>query len=300
MGYSSADEVISLAARGLGSLAGSVVTADAGFARRVVLGLAPWHGRLLVLDRDDAAESTGHGSPLPMLVHGGPGRAGGGEELGGIRRVVHHMQRTAIQASPRMLGAVTGRWVAGAGRAAGDRAPVPQIARRAAVGDSVTAGPRTVTADDIDHFAEFTGDTFYAHTDPRRPPPTRCSAASSPTATSCCRSPPGCSSPPTRARCSPTTGWTSCASSRRCCPGDELTVTLTGADHAPRRCRLRRCALGRRRHQPGRRGRGQLRRAHARRQEVAAMTSPRSRGRVASRRRMRQNIADRTVSQGDA
>ena len=128
MGYSSADEVISLAARGLGSLAGSVVTADAGFARRVVLGLAPWHGRLLVLDRDDAAESTGHGSPLPMLVHGGPGRAGGGEELGGIRRVVHHMQRTAIQASPRMLSAVTGRWVAGAEPNCRRDAPVPEIA----------------------------------------------------------------------------------------------------------------------------------------------------------------------------
>ena len=132
MGYSSTDEVISLAARGLGSLAGSVVTADASFARRVVLGLAPWHGRLLVLDRDDAAESTGHGSPLPMLVHGGPGRAGGGEELGGIRRVVHHMQRTAIQASPRMLGAVTGRWVAGAEPSCRRGAPVPEIAGRTA------------------------------------------------------------------------------------------------------------------------------------------------------------------------
>jgi len=166
MGYSSTDEVISLAARGLGSLAGSVVTADAGFARRVVLGLAPWHGRLLVLDRDDAAESTGHGSPLPMLVHGGPGRAGGGEELGGIRRVVHHMQRTAIQASPRMLGAVTGRWVAGAGRAAGDPHPFRKSLAELRPGDAVVAGPRIVTAEDIDHFADFTGDQFYAHTDP--------------------------------------------------------------------------------------------------------------------------------------
>ena len=166
MGYSSTDEVISLAARGLGSLAGSVVTADAGFARRVVLGLAPWHGRLLVVDRDDAAESTGHGSPLPMLVHGGPGRAGGGEELGGIRRVVHHMQRTAIQASPRMLGAVTGRWVAGAGRAAGDPHPFRKSLAELRPGDAVVAGPRIVTAEDIDHFADFTGDQFYAHTDP--------------------------------------------------------------------------------------------------------------------------------------
>ena len=166
MGYSSTDEVISLAARGLGSLAGSVVTADPGFARRVVLGLAPWHGRLLVLDRDDAPESTGHGSPLPMLVHGGPGRAGGGEELGGIRRVVHHMQRTAIQASPRMLSAATGRWVMGADRAAGDPHPFRKSLAELRPGDAVVGGPRIVTAEDIDHFADFTGDQFYAHTDP--------------------------------------------------------------------------------------------------------------------------------------
>src|SRR5215467_7097503 len=85
----------------------SVVTGDADFAREVVLGTAPWHGRLLVLDTDDAKESTGHGSPLPVLVHGGPGRAGGGEEMGGIRGVLHHMQRTAVQASPRTLTAIT-------------------------------------------------------------------------------------------------------------------------------------------------------------------------------------------------
>ena len=90
-----------------------VVTHDPDVARTVVLGLAPWHGRILVLDRDDAKESTGHGSPLPVLVHGGPGRAGGGEELGGIRGVLHHMQRTAIQASPDMLTAITGRWTTG-------------------------------------------------------------------------------------------------------------------------------------------------------------------------------------------
>ena len=96
-------DVIELAALGKGSLAGSVVTEDPEFAREVILGTAPWHGRLLVLDDDAAPESTGHGSPLPMLVHGGPGRAGGGEEMGGMRGVFHHMQRTAVQASPRML-----------------------------------------------------------------------------------------------------------------------------------------------------------------------------------------------------
>jgi oxepin-CoA hydrolase/3-oxo-5,6-dehydrosuberyl-CoA semialdehyde dehydrogenase len=103
VGYRGTGEAIELAARGQGSLAGSVVTGDTGFARDVVLGLAPWHGRLLVLNSTDAAESTGHGSPMPPLVHGGPGRAGGGEELGGIRGVLHHMQRTAVQASPDVL-----------------------------------------------------------------------------------------------------------------------------------------------------------------------------------------------------
>ena len=165
MGYTGTDEVIELAARGRGSLAGSVVTGDAGFARRVVLGLAPWHGRILVLDQDDAKESTGHGSPLPMLVHGGPGRAGGGEEMGGIRGVLHHMQRTAVQASPRMLGAVTGRWVKGAPRGTGAAHPFTKSLADLRVGDTVTGGPRVVTLADIEHFAEFTGDTFYAHMD---------------------------------------------------------------------------------------------------------------------------------------
>lgn len=105
--YEDAAAAISLAARGQGSLAGSIVTHDATFARAMLSGLAPWHGRLLVLDRDDAAESTGHGSPLPHLVHGGPGRAGGGEEMGGVRGVLRHMQRTAVQASPSMLSAMT-------------------------------------------------------------------------------------------------------------------------------------------------------------------------------------------------
>jgi len=165
MEYSSADEVISLAARGLGSLAGSVVTADAEFAREVVLGVAPWHGRLLVLDSDDAAESTGHGSPLPPLVHGGPGRAGGGEEMGGLRGVFHYMQRTAVQASPRVLSAVTGAWVPGAKRDTEGGHPFRKPLSSLRPGDTVVAGPRLVTLADIEHFAEFTGDTFYAHMD---------------------------------------------------------------------------------------------------------------------------------------
>ncbi|GAB3009053.1 phenylacetic acid degradation bifunctional protein PaaZ [Saccharothrix stipae] len=165
MAYRDADHAVELAARGAGSLVGSVVTHDEDFARDVVLGVAPWHGRVLVLDRDDAKESTGHGSPLPMLVHGGPGRAGGGEEMGGIRGVLHHMQRTAVQASPRILSAVTGRWVAGAPRTESDVHPFRKSLRELRIGDTVVAGPRAVTLADIEHFAEFTGDTFYAHMD---------------------------------------------------------------------------------------------------------------------------------------
>jgi oxepin-CoA hydrolase / 3-oxo-5,6-dehydrosuberyl-CoA semialdehyde dehydrogenase len=165
IGYQGTAEAIELASRGRGSLAGSVVTADVSFAREVVLGLAPWHGRILVLDREDAAESTGHGSPLPTLVHGGPGRAGGGEELGGMHAVRHHLQRTAVQASPRVLAAVTGRWIPGAERNADGGHPFRKPLADLRTGDTVVAGPRPVTLADIEHFAAFTGDNFYAHMD---------------------------------------------------------------------------------------------------------------------------------------
>jgi len=165
IGYETVADAIELAARGKGSLVGSLVTHDTDVAREVVRGVAPWHGRLLVLDRDDAGESTGHGSPLPALVHGGPGRAGGGEEMGGIRGVRHHMQRTAVQGSPRMLTSITGRWMPGAERAVTDVHPFRKSLRQLRIGDSIVVGPRVVTAEDIAHFAEFTGDTFYAHTD---------------------------------------------------------------------------------------------------------------------------------------
>jgi oxepin-CoA hydrolase / 3-oxo-5,6-dehydrosuberyl-CoA semialdehyde dehydrogenase len=165
IGYRDTADVIELAGLGKGSLAGSVVTDDPEFARAVVLGTAPWHGRLLVLDSDAAPESTGHGSPLPALVHGGPGRAGGGEEMGGMLGVFHHLQRTAVQASPRMLQAVTGRWAKGAPRLADGTHPFTKSLTRLRIGDTITGGPRTVTIEDIEHFAEFTGDTFYAHTD---------------------------------------------------------------------------------------------------------------------------------------
>ena len=163
--YDGLDQAVALAARGSGSLVGSVVTHDADVARAVVLGLAPWHGRILVLDRDDAKESTGHGSPLPVLVHGGPGRAGGGEELGGIRGVLHHMQRSAVQASPDMLTAITGRWTTGSQQTVTDVHPFRKSLAELRIGDTIASASREVTLADIEHFAEFTGDTFYAHTD---------------------------------------------------------------------------------------------------------------------------------------
>ncbi len=164
--YDSLDDAVTLAARGQGSLVGSLVTHDPAVARQIVLGIAPHHGRILVLDRDDAKESTGHGSPLPTLVHGGPGRAGGGEELGGIRGVLHHMQRTAVQGSPDMLTAITGRWTKGAAQTQTEVHPFRKHLEELQIGDTVVGGPRVVSRADIDHFAEFTGDTFYAHTDP--------------------------------------------------------------------------------------------------------------------------------------
>ncbi|MCU1697918.1 MAG: putative phenylacetic acid degradation protein PaaN [Mycobacterium sp.] len=164
--YRDVPDAIALAARGHGSLVGSVVTHDPAVARQLVLGIAAHHGRVLVLDRDDAKESTGHGSPLPTLVHGGPGRAGGGEELGGIRGVLHHMQRTAIQASPDMMTAITGQWTKGAVRDQTAVHPFRKHLEELKIGDTIVGGPRTVSLEDIDHFAEFTGDTFYAHTHP--------------------------------------------------------------------------------------------------------------------------------------
>jgi len=163
--YDSISDAVSLAARGKGSLVGSVITHDPEVAREIVLGVAPWHGRVLVLDRDCAKENTGHGSPLPNLVHGGPGRAGGGEELGGIRGVLHHMQRTAVQGSPDMLTAIGGRWVTGAQRHDDGVHPFRKNLAELRIGDTIQAGPREVTLADIEHFAEFTGDNFYAHMD---------------------------------------------------------------------------------------------------------------------------------------
>ncbi|MGH3915912.1 MAG: phenylacetic acid degradation bifunctional protein PaaZ [Pseudonocardiaceae bacterium] len=165
--YTSVAQAVELAARGRGSLVGSVITADPEVARAVVLGAAPWHGRFLVLNQVDARESTGHGSPLPQLVHGGPGRAGGGEELGGIRGVLHHLQRIAVQGDPDLLTAITGRWMPGAARNRTDVHPFRKHLEELRIGDTVVGGPRTVTQADVEHFAEFTGDRFYAHLDAR-------------------------------------------------------------------------------------------------------------------------------------
>ena len=165
MPYEGADRAVELAWRGKGSLVGSVVTADTAFARAVVLGCGSRHGRMLILNRHNAKESTGHGSPLPQLVHGGPGRAGGGEEMAGLHGVLHHMQRTAVQADPATLTAITGQWVPGSPRTETGEHPFRKHLEDLQVGDTVVAGPRTVTQEDIDHFADFTGDTFYAHTD---------------------------------------------------------------------------------------------------------------------------------------
>jgi oxepin-CoA hydrolase / 3-oxo-5,6-dehydrosuberyl-CoA semialdehyde dehydrogenase len=153
------------ARRGAGSLAASVFTADPEVAREIVLGLAPYHGRVLVVDRTCAKESTGHGSPLPHLVHGGPGRAGGGEEMGGIRGVLHYMQRTAVQGSPQTITAVTGRWARGARELDPGTHPFRKPFHELAIGDTLRSGEREVTLEDIEGFAHLTGDTFYAHMD---------------------------------------------------------------------------------------------------------------------------------------
>lgn len=161
--YDSLDGAIELARRGDGSLAGSIFTADDQAAARLVLGLAPYHGRVLVVNRDCAEESTGHGSPLPHLVHGGPGRAGGGEEMGGIRGVLHYMQRTAVQGSPSTITAVTGRWTRGARELDPGRHPFRKTFDELAIGDTVVTAEREVKVEDIERFAALTGDRFYAH-----------------------------------------------------------------------------------------------------------------------------------------
>ncbi|MGP3534321.1 phenylacetic acid degradation bifunctional protein PaaZ [Microbacterium sp. RD1] len=165
LAYDSVAEAADLVARGGGSLVTSVATNDPGVAVDLMSRIGAYNGRVLFLNRDNARTSTGHGSPVPHLVHGGPGRAGGSEELGGIRAVLHHMQRTAVQGSPEFLTALTGVWHEGAPAAAEGRHPFRKSLEELHVGDQIASASRTVTLEDIETFAHFTGDTFYAHMD---------------------------------------------------------------------------------------------------------------------------------------
>lgn len=165
MPYASVSDAVELARLGRGSLCGSLFTNDDAVARDIVLGVAPYHGRLYVLNRSAAKESTGHGSPLPHLVHGGPGRAGGGEEMGGIRGVLHYMQRTAIQASPTTLASITSEWVPGAAQPTDAVHPFRKHFEELRIGETLTTHRRTVTEADIVTFAAISGDHFYAHVD---------------------------------------------------------------------------------------------------------------------------------------
>jgi oxepin-CoA hydrolase/3-oxo-5,6-dehydrosuberyl-CoA semialdehyde dehydrogenase len=165
MGYDTLDNAIALTNRGGGSLVASVYTYDPRTAADLVFGIGTFHGRLVLIDRDCAKEQTGHGSPMPQMVHGGPGRAGGGEELGGIRSLHHYMQRTAVQGSPAMLTKVTGSWSKGAPIVEKDRHPIRYHFEDLDIGQTFYSAERTITLEDIEHFAHFTGDTFYAHMD---------------------------------------------------------------------------------------------------------------------------------------
>ena len=165
MPYKSLDDAIELAKKGKGSLVGSVFTADDRVARDVVMGTAAYHGRLVLVNRDSAKESTGHGSPLPHLVHGGPGRAGGGEEMGGARGVLHYMQRTALQGSPTTLMHVVNEYMPGAARTTDAVHPFRKYFDDLHVGDALVTARRTVTEADIVNFAGISGDFFYAHMD---------------------------------------------------------------------------------------------------------------------------------------
>jgi oxepin-CoA hydrolase/3-oxo-5,6-dehydrosuberyl-CoA semialdehyde dehydrogenase len=165
MGYDGLDQAITLANRGGGSLVASVYTHDPRTASEMVFGIGTFHGRLVLIDRDCGKEQTGHGSPMPQMTHGGPGRAGGGEELGGVRSLGHYMQRTALQGSPAMLAGITGSWTRGAPVIEKDRHPFRYHFEDLGIGQTFLSKPRTVTLEDIEHFAHFTGDTFYAHMD---------------------------------------------------------------------------------------------------------------------------------------
>ena len=143
----------------------SLFTYDPDVARQIVMGSASFHGRIAMINRDNAKESTGHGSPLPTLVHGGPGRAGGGEEMGGIRGIKHYMQRTALQGTPELISGATRVWMKGASQKIEGPHPFRYNFDDIFIGKTLNTDSRTISLDDIEHFAEFTGDNFYAHMD---------------------------------------------------------------------------------------------------------------------------------------
>jgi oxepin-CoA hydrolase/3-oxo-5,6-dehydrosuberyl-CoA semialdehyde dehydrogenase len=163
MPYKDLNEAIALAKKGKGSLCCSIVTADNKMATEFVVGAATHHGRILVLNQECAKESTGHGSPLPMLIHGGPGRAGGGEEMGGIRGVKHYMQRVAIQGSPTIITAITVQYQPNAKGIQTSVHPFKKHFEELEVGDQIITEKRKITSEDIDAFADLSGDHFYAH-----------------------------------------------------------------------------------------------------------------------------------------
>ena len=165
MSYNKVEEAVELAKKGKGSLCCSITTHDRSVATEFVRNAASMHGRILVLDRECAKESTGHGSPLPLLVHGGPGRAGGGEEMGGLRGVRHYMQRTAIQGHPSMLTAITEQYQPGAAQPESEPHVFRKHFEELRIGDTVTTAKHTVTEADISNFANVSGDNFYAHVD---------------------------------------------------------------------------------------------------------------------------------------
>lgn len=163
MPYKNMDDAIALSKLGKGSLVTTIVTDNYQEARQYVIGAATHHGRILVLNNECAKENTGHGSPLPLLVHGGPGRAGGGEEMGGIRGVKHYLQRTALQGSPATLTAVTQVYQPNAKGKDPGKHPFKKYFEELQIGDQLITEKRVITADDIDRFADLSGDHFYAH-----------------------------------------------------------------------------------------------------------------------------------------
>ncbi|MBK8609511.1 MAG: phenylacetic acid degradation bifunctional protein PaaZ [Chitinophagaceae bacterium] len=163
MPYKTTEEAINLSKLGKGSLVSTIVTADNKMAQQYVIGAASHHGRILVLNNECAKESTGHGSPLPLLVHGGPGRAGGGEEMGGLRGVKHYLQRTAIQGSPSTITAITNIYQQYANGKDPGKHPFTKYFEELEVGEQIITEKRTITSEDIDRFADLSGDHFYAH-----------------------------------------------------------------------------------------------------------------------------------------